>query len=77
MKVATGEEWDYMIRDFWSDPLGCSEDADYQSIIDGTQTKCGSHVSLPFFILFFVITKLLVLNSFLAIIIEGYSKSKI
>lgn len=77
MKVATGEEWDYVIRDFWGDPESCSKNAEYQGIINGTETKCGSRISLPFFILFLVITKLLVLNSFLAIIIEGYSKSKI
>lgn len=77
LQVGTGEDWEKVILHFFENPSNCSNDATIQDIIDGTQSKCGMGLSIPFFTLFFITMKLLVLNSFLAIIIEGYSRSKI
>ena len=77
LQVGAGEDWDKIMVNFWKDPDNCSNNATIENIINGTQSKCGLGLSMPFFTFFYVTMKLLVLNSFLAIIIDGYSRSKV
>lgn len=66
-RAATGENWQLMMRDCELSPPDCSENPP-----DGGTSTCGNAIAVPFFVSFVILCSFLVLNLFVAVIMDNF-----
>uniref|UniRef100_A0A0G4H9N8 Calcium-channel protein CCH1 n=1 Tax=Chromera velia CCMP2878 TaxID=1169474 RepID=A0A0G4H9N8_9ALVE len=71
IRCATGESWNEIMIDCATSAPECHDQTYAQLIEEGPQ-ECGSPVSYPFFLLFMLVIAFIMMNLFVAAVLEGF-----
>lgn len=70
LRASTGEGWNSVMYELAASPDGCTTEPLWS---DEVPRGCGSEVAFPFFISFTLLVAFVMLNVFIAVILEGFS----
>lgn len=70
LRASTGESWNQIMADYATDQPGCTSQPEWN---DSPQHGCGSAAAYPYFISFTLLVAFVMLNVFIAVILEGFS----
>jgi hypothetical protein len=71
VRCLTGEDWNSMMIELTKSLEGCKNDQTFQELIQ-EPLGCGTYLSYPFFISFILISYLIVLNLFVAVVVDTF-----
>ncbi len=79
MRCATGENWNFIMSELAEtnpiDGIECLKNQSYDSVQDIGPMGCGTLVSKFYFVTFMITTSMIIMNLFVAVVIEGFSSS--
>ena len=90
LRCSTGEGWNLIMRElaiqedqpvFWKngrpteDPLYCKRDQTFDDLKEFGPQGCGGKDSYMYFVIFIVVIQMMMLNLFIAVVLEGFSST--
>ena len=85
MRCATGEKWNVIMKELalplpenqsnHHDASGCLEVQTYEEMMRDGPMECGTSLSYLYFALFIVVIQMMMLNLFIAVVLEGFSST--
>jgi hypothetical protein len=72
IKMTTGDNWGSSMYSLATDRPGCMDTQTYESLLKEGPQGCGVWVAYPFFIVFLLLNKMVIMNLFIAVVVDTF-----
>lgn len=76
-QIFTGQNWDFIMFEYSLSKEGCVTEQNYESFSQNGPQECGNALGYIYFVSFIILMRLIMINLFLAMTIEGYFETQI